>query len=200
MKNLFTFDANYPLLFTQFYFWAFFVLVLAGFVFLQKKIAWRNAFLCFASLFFYYKTSGLFVLILLFTTIFNFFQGKFIHRASTGKRQKIYLGLGLTVNLFFLCYFKYAYFFTDILNNLFELDLRVFDAFAWIGNILAGKERFNVSAILLPVGISFYTFQNISYLMDVFRKRVEPVKEILNFAFYVTFFPPLVAGPIVRAN
>ena len=68
------------------------------------------------------------------------------------------------------------------------MQLRVFDAFAWIGNILAGKERFDVSAILLPVGISFYTFQNISYLVDVFRKRIEPVKEILNFGFYVCFF------------
>ena len=200
MKDLFTFEANRPLLFTQFYFWAFFILVFVGFVLLQKKIAWRNAFLCFVSLFFYYKTGGISVLILIFTTVFNFFQAGFIDRAHTEKRQKIHLLTGLAVNLLFLCYFKYAYFITDILNNLFEMDLRVFDSFAWIGNVFAGKERFNVSAILLPVGISFYTFQNISYLMDVFRKRVEPVKEILNFAFFVTFFPKLVVGPIVRAN
>ena len=200
MKNLFTFDTNHPLLFTQFYFWIFFTLVFAGFVLLEKKITWRNAFLCFASLFFYYKTSGLFVLILLFTTFFNFYQAGFIHRARTEKGQKIHLWIGLTVNLFFLCYFKYAYFVTDMLNNLFGMHLRIFDAFAWIGNILAGKQRFDVSAILLPVGISFYTFQNISYLMDVFRKRVEPVKEILSFAFYVTFFPKLMLGPIVRVN
>ena len=200
MKDLFTFNTNHPLLFTQFYFWVFFTLVFAGFVLLQKKIAWRNAFLFFVSLFFYYKTSGLFVLILLLTTFFNFYQAKFIHRAHTEKRHKIYLLIGLFGNLFFLCYFKYAYFVTDILNNLLGTDLRVFDAFAWIGNILAGKQRFNVSAILLPVGISFYTFQNISYLMDVFRKRTEPVKNFLTFAFYVTFFPKLVVGPIVRAN
>ncbi|MDR0540919.1 MAG: MBOAT family protein [Dysgonamonadaceae bacterium] len=200
MKELFTFDTNSPLLFTQFYFWIFFVLVFAGFALLEKKIAWRNAFLCFASLFFYYKTSGLFVLILLFTTVFNFYQAKFIHRASTEKRQRMYLWIGLAGNLFFLCYFKYAYFITDILNNWLGIHLRIFDAFAWAGNILGGKERFNVSDILLPVGISFYTFQNISYLMDVFRKRIRPVKEILNFGFYVTFFPQLVAGPIVRAS
>jgi D-alanyl-lipoteichoic acid acyltransferase DltB (MBOAT superfamily) len=200
MKNLFTFDTHSPLLFTQFYFWVFFALVFAGFALLHKRIAWRNAFLCLVSLFFYYKTSGLFVLILLFTTVFNFYQAQFIHRARTGQRQRIHLWIGLAVNVFFLCYFKYAYFITDLLNNLFGMQLHIFDAFAWIGNVMSGKERFDVSSILLPVGISFYTFQNISYIMDVFRKRIEPVKEILNFGFYVTFFPQLVAGPIVRAN
>ena len=200
MKNLFTFDANQPLLFTQYYFWVFFALVFAGFVLLQKKIVWRNAFLCFASLFFYYKTSGLFVLILIFATLFNFYQAGFIYRARTEKRQKIHLCIGLVVNLFFLCYFKYAYFFTDMLNNLFDSDLRVFDAFADIGNMLTGKQRFNVTRILLPVGISFYTFQNVSYLMDIFRKKTEPVTNLPDFAFYVTFFPKLVVGPIIRAN
>jgi len=200
MKNFFTFNADTPLLFTQIYFWIFFTAVFGGLVLLQKKIAWRNAFLCFASLFFYYKTSGLFVLILFFTTIFNFYQAKFIFRTSSEQRRIIHLWTGLTVNLFFLCYFKYAYFVTDMLNQLFGLNMRIFDTFAWMGNVLAGKQRFDVSAILLPVGISFFTFQNISYIVDVFRKRVEPVKKIWNFAFYVTFFPGLVAGPIVRAH
>jgi D-alanyl-lipoteichoic acid acyltransferase DltB (MBOAT superfamily) len=200
MKNLFTFDANSPLLFTQFYFWVFFTLVFAGFALLQKKIALRNAFLCFASLFFYYKTSGLFLLILLFTTVFNFYQAQRIDRADTEKQRRKDLLNGLIVNLFFLCYFKYAYFLTDVINNIFGTHLRIFDAFAWMGNVLSGSQRFDVSNILLPVGISFYTFQNISYLMDIFRKRIEPVKEILNFGFYVCFFPQLVAGPIVRAS
>ena len=72
--------------------------------------------------------------------------------------------------------------------------------FSWIGNELTGTNRFSVDDILLPVGISFYTFQAISYIMDVYRKRIEPVRNILDFGFYVSFFPQLVAGPIVRAN
>ena len=200
MKHFFTFTADAPLLFTHIYFWVFFTAVFLGLVVLQKKIAWRNAFLCVASLFFYYKTSGLFVLILFFTTIFNFYQGKFIARATTEHSRRTHLWIGLTINLFFLCYFKYAYFVTDMLNQLFGLNLHTFDAFAWIGNVLEGKQRFDVSVILLPVGISFYTFQNISYVVDVFRKRVEPVKKIWDFGFYATFFPGLVAGPIVRAH
>lgn len=200
LKDIFVFDSDFPLLFTQFYFWAFFALVFAVFSLLKNKVLLRNTFLFFVSLFFYYKTSGLFVLILVFATLFNFIAAKWIDRAESDSRKRLFLVMSLVVNLLVLCYFKYAYFFTDVLNNIFGLDLRVFDAFAWIGNTLTGKERFDVGNILLPVGISFYTFQNISYIMDIFRERVKPVENLLNFGFYVSFFPQLVAGPIIRAS
>ena len=199
LKDLFVFDSNSPLLFTQFYFWAFFAFVFAGFSLLKNKVLLRNTFLFFVSLFFYYKTSGLFVLILVFATLLNYYAGLYIYR-SEGIRQRTYLILGVCINLFVLCYFKYAYFFTDILNSIFGLDLKVFNSFSWIGNTLSGTERFDVGNILLPVGISFYTFQNISYIMDVFRKRTKPLTNVLNFGFYVSFFPQLVAGPIIRAS
>ncbi len=198
-KDLFSFNEDSPLLFIQFYFWAFFAIVFAGIALLQNKILLRNTFLFVASLFFYFKTSGLFVLILIFTTFFNFYQARFIDNAYTDNKRKFYLIIGLIGNLFFLCYFKYAYFFTDLVNNLFHTDFQVFDIFAAIGNEITQSNRFDVSTILLPVGISFFTFQNISYIMDVFRRKVEPVKNVLNFGFYVCFFPSLVAGPIVRA-
>jgi D-alanyl-lipoteichoic acid acyltransferase DltB (MBOAT superfamily) len=200
LKDIFVFNSSFPLLFTQFYFWAFFAFVFAGFSLLKNKILLRNTFLAFVSLFFYYKTSGLFVLILIFTTVFNFYQAGFIAQAGNDKIKKIHLIIGLIVNLLTLCYFKYAYFFTDLLNNILGLQLQVHDVFAKIGNVLSGSARFDVGNILLPVGISFYTFQNISYIVDVFRKKVKPVENIFNFAFYVSFFPQLVAGPIVRAN
>jgi len=199
LKDLFVFDSNSPLLFTQFYFWAFFAFVFAGFSLLKNKALLRNTFLCFVSLFFYYKTSGLFILILVFATIFNYYQSLWIYR-SEGSRRRMCLILGVCVNLFVLCYFKYAYFFTDVLNTIFGLNLKVFNSFAWVGNLLSGTEHFDVGNILLPVGISFYTFQNISYIMDVFRERVKPLNNILNFGFYVSFFPQLVAGPIIRAS
>ncbi|MDR1739055.1 MAG: MBOAT family protein [Candidatus Symbiothrix sp.] len=200
MARLFSFDANTPLLFTQFYFWAFFAIVFAGFAYLHNKIMLRNAYLCFVSLFFYYKTSGLFVLLLLFSTVFNFYHAQWMMKSATESSRRGKLIVGLAVNLFFLFYFKYAYFLTDVVNQMFGADFKVVDAFAVFGNILTGSQRFDVSSILLPVGISFYTFQNISYVMDVFHRRIQPVKEILNFGFYVSFFPSLVAGPIVRAS
>jgi D-alanyl-lipoteichoic acid acyltransferase DltB (MBOAT superfamily) len=200
LKDFVTFNSEYPLLFTQFYFWVFFAFVFAGFSLLKNKILLRNTFLAFASLFFYYKTSGLFILILIFNTLFNYYQAKFIANASSDRRKTTYLIIGLIVNLLTLSYFKYTYFFIDLLNNLFGTNLIVVDIFAGIGNFLSGTERFDVGSILLPVGISFYTFQNISYIMDVFRERVKPVNHLLNFAFYVCFFPQLVAGPIIRAS
>lgn len=200
LKHVFLFEENSPLLFTQFYFWAFFAVVFAGFSLIHSKRLLRNAFLFFVSLFFYYKTSGLFVLILLFVTCSDFLIAKRIHRASTQGRRRVWLVLSVVIDLGLLCYFKYAYFITDIINNIFHIQFRVFDVFSWVGNILCGKDIFNVDKIVLPVGISFFTFQVISYTADVYRRQVEPVKNILDFGFYVSFFPQLVAGPIVRAS
>jgi Predicted membrane protein involved in D-alanine export len=199
-KNIFAFNSESPLLFTQFYFWAFFAIVFAGFALLKNKILLRNTYLAFFSVFFYYKTSGLFVLILVFATFLNLFCAKKISNAKTENTRKTHLIIGLVINLLVLFYFKYAYFINDVLNSVFGLNLKIFDVFAWIGNTVTGTQRFDVGNILLPVGISFYTFQNISYIMDVFRRKIEPVKSFFNFAFYVCFFPQLVAGPIIRAN
>lgn len=197
LKNIFSFDDAHPLLFTQFYFWVFFAFVFAAFSLFKQKILLRNTFLFFVSLFFYYKTSGLFILILLFVTIFNFFIGKLIFSA---KSKRIFLIISILLNLSILCYFKYAYFFIDVVNDLFGSNFKVFDLFSYVGNVATGTSRFNVDAILLPVGISFYIFQAISYVMDIFRERIKPVQNFFDFSFYLTFFPQLVAGPIVRAS
>lgn len=200
LKETFAFDPNSPLLFTQSYFWVFFLLVFAVFSLVQNKILLRNAFLFFVSVFFYYKTSGWFTLILLFAIIFNYLDGFLIYKSKKDSGRLAWLITGLLLNLLTLSYFKYAYFFADVIHNLFGIELEVVNVFAIAGNKIAGSPVFTIDRILLPVGISFYLFQCISYLMDVFRRRITPVTNILNFGFYVTFFPQLVAGPIVRAN
>ena len=200
LKDVFSFDKAHPLLFTQFYFWAFFAVVFAFFSIFRNKCLLRNTFLFFVSLFFYYKTSGLFTLILIFITLYNFFAGKWLHTRKRNGSRNFVLGLSVVVNLSLLFYFKYAYFLVDVLNSLTGYHFRVFDVFSWMGNRITGDTRFSVDNILLPVGISFYIFQAISYVMDVYRKRIEPVRNIFDFGFYVSFFPQLVAGPIVRAN
>lgn len=200
LKDIFLFDPGSPLIFTQFYFWAFFAVVYALFALVKSRRLLRNAFLCFVSLFFYYKTSGIFLLILLFVTCSDFFIARRIDGTERQGLRKFWLVLGVTIDLLLLCYFKYAYFFTDILNQIFGTEFRVFDAFAGIGNAIAGTQRFNVDSIVLPVGISFYIFQVISYTADVYMRKIKPVGNILDFGFYVSFFPQLVAGPIVRAS
>ncbi|MDD4848411.1 MAG: MBOAT family protein, partial [Bacteroidales bacterium] len=200
LSTIFSFDDQYPLLFTQFYFWAFFAFIFAGFSLLHNKCLLRNAFLFFASVFFYYKTSGLFVLILIFSTIYGFFIGKKIDLNTRRFWRKFHLIIGVVINLLVLCYFKYAYFFTDACNTLFHSDIEVVNYLAQWTNEWTGTQRFDVGKILLPVGISFYTFQNISYLVDIYRQKIHHVSNIFDFGFYTTFFPQLVAGPIVRAN
>lgn len=209
LRYILAFNAESPLLFTQFYFWAFFALVFALFALIMegvpdrlgnKKLHLRNIYLLFVSWFFYYKTSGLFLLILAFITISDWLIARRIQNSDVSIRKKLWLTLSVVIDLSLLFYFKYAYFFTNVINSWFGADFRVFDIFAYVGNGFATSGRFSVDTIVLPVGISFYIFQVISYTCDVFRKKIEPVKNILDFGFYVSFFPQLVAGPIVRAE
>ena len=182
LRHIFTFNASEPLLFTQFYFWAFFAIVFTLFACIKNRILLRNAFLFAVSLFFYYKTSGIFLLLLVFSVLANYLLAIAIYATRKELHRKLLLVLSVIVDLGVLCYFKYAYFFVDITNSIF------------------GTHYSIVEQIILPVGISFFTFQTLSYVIDVFRRRIEPVRNVLNFGFYVSFFPQLVAGPIVRAT
>lgn len=198
LKSIFLYNDTEPLIFTGFFFWGFFAVVLLFYSIIHKKRGLRNAFLFLVSLFFYYKTSGLFISILLFSTLSDFIIGKRIFSSKEKTTKQIWLALSVVINLLVLCYFKYAYFFTESCNELFHTNYEVFNHFAYWTNSFTDS-HFTVNKILLPVGISFYTFQTISYSIDVYRKEIEPVKNILDFGFYVSFFPQLVAGPIVRA-
>lgn len=232
LSTLFSFDQAHPLLFTQFNFWAFFLLVYVVFCLIvtalasrpqarQGKQVWRNAYLFFVSLFFYYKTSGAFVLLLLFSTLTGYLLGILMDYLAlrrsplpdseaaaavlrTNRRidaqRKVWMILGIIVNLAVLCYFKYAYFFTDIFNTITHSRFEVVNLLAQWANQCTRSTRFDASVIILPVGISFFTFQNISYIVDVYRQKVPHAGNILDFGFYTTFFPQLVAGPIVRAD
>jgi len=211
ITHILAFNSESPLLFTQFYFWAFFALVFALFALImsgksadgKSRLHLRNVYLLFVSWFFYYKTSGLFLLILAFVTLSDWIIAGRIKAAISRQQAQIakaLLALSVTIDLGLLAYFKYAYFFTNMVNDLFGTGFQVFDIFAYIGNGFAEAGRFSVDTIVLPVGISFYIFQVISYTADVYRGRIQPVKNILDFGFYVSFFPQLVAGPIVRAE
>lgn len=214
LRHIFAFNNESPLLFTQFYFWAFFAIIYSVFAIImdlrQKKrketrirLHMRNIFLMAVSWFFYYKTSGIFLLILLFITLSDWLIAKQINRNQNQQkhtRAKLWLALSIVIDLGLLFYFKYAYFFTNVVNDLLGTQFAVFDIFAYIGNGFSESGRFMVDKIILPVGISFYIFQVISYTVDVYRGHIQPVKNILDFGFYVSFFPQLVAGPIVRAN
>ncbi len=199
LSTWFTYDPSTPLLFTQQYFWVFFALVMGGYSVIYKNTARRNIFLFVVSLFFYYKTSGFYFINLLFSTLADFLIGGAIYRNKVKWQRQTLVALSVVVNLFVLGYFKYAYFVADFIHDLTGIELEVINHFALWTNEAIGT-NFIFDRILLPVGISFFTFQTISYSVDIYRGHIKPVKNILDVGFYVSFFPQLVAGPIVRAS
>jgi D-alanyl-lipoteichoic acid acyltransferase DltB (MBOAT superfamily) len=197
--QLFSFDEAQPLIFTQLDFWIFFLIVLSIFSFIQKHKLTRSIFLFVVSLFFYFKTSGLLVLLLSASIILNYFIGRGLGKTSSKIHKKVFVTLSVLFNLLTLGYFKYAYFFTDSFNEMFHTKYEVFNVFARMANSFMGAGSF-ADNIVLPVGVSFFTFQSISYVVDIYRKEVQPVQNFFDYAFFVSFFPQLVAGPIVRAR
>ena len=151
------------------------------------------------SFFFYYKTSGVFLILLIFTIISDYNWGRLIYQSKSESRKKVYLTISLLFNLTLLCYFKYAYFFTESVNQLAGTDISFFNHFTQFSKTFLGTTD-PVDKLILPVGISFFTFQSISYTIDMYRGKVTPVKSIFDYGFFVCFFPHLVAGPIVKAN
>lgn len=199
IEEIFTFNPGKPLIFSAPAFWLFFLFVLAGYSLIYKKLFIRNFYLFIVSLFFYYKSGGVFLILLILVTIIDFSCGLLIHQFERKFFRKLFIIVSIISNLAILAYFKYTSFFVATTNDLLGTDFKVYDFLAAFSNQSLGTS-FNISNIILPVGISFFTFQSLSYTIDVFRKKIEPVRNIINFGFYVSFFPQLVAGPIVRAS
>lgn len=186
-------------LFTQTGFWIFFGVVLGVNTFLYKKRVLRSAFLFLASLFFYFKTGGYFFTLLVISTLTDYCIGMLLGKAEKKVWRRLLLILSLVINLGLLGYFKYTYFVLDMLDNFAAVSIQRKDFAANLFNYILGT-HFDISSITLPVGISFFTFQTISYTIDVYRRHLKPVRNIIDFGFYVSFFPQLIAGPIVRAK
>jgi alginate O-acetyltransferase complex protein AlgI len=197
--SLLNFNPEKPFIFTTAAFWIFFLFVLAGYSLVYKKLLIRNIYLFLVSIFFYYKAGGLFLFILIFVTVIDYSCGFLIYKSKKGAWKKFFVLLSIISNLGLLGYFKYTGFIINTINELFGTQFRVYDMLSTFSNSILGT-HFDISYIILPVGISFFTFQSLSYTIDVYRKKMEPVRNIIDFGFYVSFFPHLVAGPIVRAS
>jgi D-alanyl-lipoteichoic acid acyltransferase DltB (MBOAT superfamily) len=199
IRAVLKYNPDEPMIFTTAAFWLFFLLLLAGYSIVYKKLLIRNIYLFVLSMFFYYKSGGLFLSLLLFVTLIDYTCGLLIHRSGSRFLKRVFILSSIISNLGILAYFKYTGFFISTINDLFGTDFEVYDLLAAFSNSNLGTS-FSTSDILLPVGISFFTFQSLSYTFDVYRNKILPVRNILDFGFYVSFFPQLVAGPIVRAS
>ena len=154
---------------------------------LNKNLFFQNLLILLSSYLFYGWWDYRFLSLIIFSTIVDFFIGKKIYLTKDIKKRKLFLMLSLVVNLGILGFFKYFNFFIDSFSDFISLTGYNID------------NQWTLS-IILPVGISFYTFQTMSYSLDIFRKEMKPVNDFVAFASFVSFFPQLVAGPIERAK
>ncbi|MGE5671041.1 MAG: MBOAT family protein, partial [Fibrobacterota bacterium] len=181
-----------PLLFTQSFFWVFFTVVLAIYSLVYKNIQMRNAFLFIVSLYFYYKSSGWFVIMLMVSILAHYHIGNLLYKSKGITARKWLVAASVFVSLLLLSYFKYTYFFTGLFNSIFSTNYATVNYLALWSNSLFGS-HFDIGKILLPAGISFFTFHALSYTIDIYKGKATPAKNIADFGFYLAFFPQLVA-------
>lgn len=182
LQTQFVYDASSPLIFSS----GLFLFLFAGFLLVysafRRAPAARIFYVILFSLFFYYKSSGIYFLLLVFAATSDYWIAKGIHTARSGWLRRGLVVLSVAVNLGMLGYFKYTNFLVDISNRMF------------------GEGFLQFQNIFLPVGISFFVFQSMSYTIDIYRRQLKPLDNWGDYLFYLSFFPQLVAGPIVRAK
>lgn len=161
------------------------VFLLYWFIF-NKNLKSQNLLILIASYIFYSAWDWRFLSLIIFSSTIDFFIGNLIFKSQSNRKREFYLGISILTNLGLLAYFKYTNFFIDSFIDLM--------------NLLGFQGNHSSLNIILPVGISFYTFQTLSYTIDIYRKQLEPTKNIISFFAFVSFFPQLVAGPIERAS
>lgn len=159
----------------------FFPIVFTLYYLCPKKL--KNIFLLLASIVFYMWGAPKFIFAILATTTLDFFLVKIMHNASTDKKRKLFLILSLCLNVGMLFYFKYCNFFIENFNSALHL--------------FTTKE-IHWTKIILPIGISFYTFESLTYVIDVYRKEHKPLTNFWHYQLYILLFPKLIAGPIIR--
>ena len=182
VQALLAYDASSPLIFSS----GLFLFLFAGFLLIysafRRAPTARIVYVIAFSLYFYYKSSGIYFLLLIFAAASDFLIAQGIYRARFKGLKRWLVVLSVAVNLGMLGYFKYTNFFIDISNQLF------------------GQGFLQFQNIFLPVGISFFVFQSMSYTIDIYRGQLKPLSNWFDYLFYLSFFPQLVAGPIVRAR
>lgn len=181
LRDVFVYDPQAPMIFSSgIFLWLFAAFILV-YLLLQRRLTARLLFVTAFSYYFYYKSSGTYFFLLALVTVTDFFIARLMASSSVRWQRKVWVLVSLVINLGLLCYFKYTNFLGDVFASLVGGTFHHYDIF-------------------LPVGISFFTFQSLSYTIDVYRKDITPLTNLLDYAFYVSFFPQLVAGPIVRAR
>lgn len=192
--GLLSYQPGSPMLFSSGLFFFMFIGFFMIYMSLRKNTLARIIYVTLFSLYFYYKSSGLWFILLILTASSDFLIGRIMENTVAQWKRKSLVVLSLCVNLGMLTYFKYF-------NFLYELIVRACNEIGYLlGNTSLQRISFDKMDIFLPVGLSFFTFQSISYIIDIYRGKTTVLHRWVDYLFYVSFFPMLVAGPIVRAR
>ncbi len=180
--GLLRYDPANPLIFSS----GLFLFLFAGFTlfyaFMRRTPVLRMVYVSLFSVYFYYKTGGFYFFLLVLVSVTDFLIGRLLAKTEVRPYRRGLVALSVLINLGMLAYFKYTNLFIQVANDL------------------AGRDVLAFRNIFLPVGISFFVFQSMSYTIDIYRRQLRPLRHCLDYFFYLSFFPKLVAGPIVRAR
>ena len=179
--RMLAYEADHPMLFSSGLFWVLFLIFLPVYALLRSRRQQMVVYVVAFSLYFYYKSSAWFFMLLIITSVLDWCLSRIMSDTRKLWKRRLCLWLSIGMSLSILGFFKYANFFLWNWNQMVEGNFQPLD-------------------IILPVGISFYTFQSISYIVDVYKGRVSPTETWIEYLFFLSYFPALVAGPIVRAD
>ena len=179
--ELLSYSAGHPLMFNSGLFLFLFLAFIIIYRLLYRNNIGRMIFVTLFSLYFYYKSSGIYVLCLLLVATSDYIIGRILERTLNNSARRWCVATSAIINMGMLCYFKYTSLIVDTINTFITHPIELWD-------------------IALPIGISFFTFRSLSYIIDIYRGKLQACSNPLEYLFFLSFFPPLVAGPVVRAT
>lgn len=183
LLGMLVYDGGSPLTLTTGFFLFAFLVFCVGYMVVRHRAHLRTWYIVLFSLYFYYKLSGIYVLLLLGVALSDFLIGRRVAKVrDAGGRTKGWVALSVTINVAILTYFKATNFFVDVVNNLY------------------GSGTLDWQAVVVPAGVSFFVFQSIAYVVDIARGTITPLKRFVDYIFLLSFFPKMFLGPLVKAK
>ena len=183
LLGMLVYDGASPLTLTTGFFLFAFLVFCVGYMVVRHRAHLRTWYIVLFSLYFYYKLSGIYVLLLLGVALSDFLIGRRVAKVrDAGGRTKGWVALSVTINVAILTYFKATNFFVDVVNNLY------------------GSGTLDWQAVVVPAGVSFFVFQSIAYVVDIARGTITPLKRFVDYIFLLSFFPKMFLGPLVKAK
>ena len=183
LLSLLSFDALSPMTLASGFFLFAFVLFMSGYMLVRRRANLRNIYVLLFSLYFYYKLSGIYLLLLLFVAISDFLIGGRVARCKEqGRSSRGWVALSVVINVAILTYFKATNAFVDWFNGLY------------------GDGTLDIESVVVPAGVSFFVFQSLAYVIDISRGTISPLRKFSDYLFLLAFFPKMFLGPLVRAK